>query len=101
MAGRENQKLQPPTGERGYALGLLSTNSNMTACKCIFGSSEKCPAIPCGLPEYNDGRWMGKCSAITCLTVMIHVWLEGWPQQTERLQGSHDLFLMSTFSIFI
>lgn len=54
MTGRENQKLQPPTGERGYALGLLSTNSNMTACKCIFGSSEKCPAIPCGLSEYND-----------------------------------------------
>lgn len=75
----------------------------MTACKCISGSSEKYPAAPCGLPEYNDkvGRWMGKCLAITCLTVMIHVWLEGWPQQTERLQGSHDLFLMSSFSVFL
>lgn len=47
------------------------------------------------------GRWMGKCLAIMCLTVMIHMWLEVWPQETERLQGSHDLFLMSSFSIFI
>lgn len=93
-------RTQRPTGWwqegriRSYSLQLVreemiwdsSPNSNMTTCKCISGSSEKRPAVPCGLLEYNDkvGRWMGKCLAITCLTVMIQMWLEGWPQQTDR-----------------